>query len=176
MSWMVGLALGAVVAVIAYIIGRRFVAARGARLVKCPETQEMAAVDVDALRAASGGRLELSDCSRWPERASCGRECLHQIEQSPDGCLVRTMVTNWYLDKNCGVCGKPVGHIDWLERKPALMDHAGVARPWQDVAPETLPTVLSTHIPVCFDCYVSETFRREHPELVLDNPWRRTGS
>lgn len=176
MSWIIGLAVGAALAVIAYLIGRRFLANRGTRLVQCPENEQPAAVDVDAFKVAVGGRFELSDCSRWPEKSGCGRECLHQIERSPEGCLVRTMVTEWYLDKNCGVCGKPVGHIDWLERKPALMDRAGVARPWQDVAPETLPAVLSTHTPVCFDCYVAETFRREHPELVLDNPWRRVGN
>jgi len=176
MSWMIGLAIGAAVAVIAYFVGRRFLANRGDRLVQCPENEQPAAVGVDAFKAALGGRLELSDCSRWPEKSSCGRECLEQIEKSPQGCLVRTMVTDWYLDKNCSVCGKPVGHIDWLERKPALMDGAGVARPWQAVAPETLPTVLATHTPVCFDCYVAETFRREHPELVLDNPWRRVGN
>ena len=174
MSWLIGLAIGSVIAVIAYLIGRRFVANRGARLVECPETRQPAAVDVDAFKAALGGRLELSACSRWPERASCGRECLQQIERSPDGCMVRTMVTSWYLDKDCAICGKPVGHIDWLERKPALMDRSGVARPWQDVEPEALPEVLSTHKPVCFDCYIAETFRREHPELVLDNPWKRS--
>jgi hypothetical protein len=54
------------------------------------------------------------------------------------------------------------------------MDDEGLARPWPDVAPETLPQVLATHKPVCFDCYVAETFRREHPELVVDNPWRQS--
>ena len=176
MSWLIGLAVGAFVAVVAYVVGRRVVANRGARLVECPENKQPAAVDVTAVKVALGGRLELSDCSRWPEKASCGRECLAQIERSPDGCLVRTLVTNWYQGKSCGVCGKPVGHIDWLERQPALMDRSGVARPWQDVAPETLPDVLATHTAVCFDCYVAETFRREHPELVLDNPWKRVGN
>ena len=32
---------------------------------------------------------------------------------------------------------------------------------------------LATHRAVCFDCSVAETFRREHPELVLDNPWAK---
>jgi hypothetical protein len=54
------------------------------------------------------------------------------------------------------------------------MDQQGQALPWQEVAPETLPQVLATHRPVCFDCYVAETFRRQHPELVIDNPWSRS--
>jgi hypothetical protein len=54
-----------------------------------------------------------------------------------------------------------------------VLDEAGKARPWEEVPAETLPDVLASHRPVCFDCYVSETFRRDHPELVLDNPWTR---
>lgn len=173
MSWLIWLVVAAAVVVIASVVGRRILAARGPRVVECPETKQPAAVGVASVKAALGGRLELSECSRWPERAGCGRECLEQIEKSPHGCLVRGMVTTWYQDKNCGVCGKPVGQIDWLERQPAVMDPSGVMRPWQEVTPETLPSVLATHTPVCFDCYVAETFRRQHPELVLDNPWKQ---
>jgi hypothetical protein len=28
--------------------------------------------------------------------------------------------------------------------------------------------VFSTHRPVCWNCHVTETFRRLHPELVVD--------
>ena len=153
---------------------RRYLAARGARLVECPENKQTAAVGVKAGLAALGGGWQLQDCSRWPERERCGRECLAQIERSPEDCLVRTIVTRWYGEKACAVCGKTLGHIDWYERKPAAMDASGRTRAWADVDPVTLPEVLATYRPVCFDCYVAETFRREHPELVLDNPWTHT--
>jgi len=68
-------------------------------------------------------------------------------------------------------CGRAIGDVDWLDLKPALAGPDGGLRQWQEVAHETLPTVLATHRPVCFDCYVSETFRQQHPELVIDNPW-----
>ncbi len=171
MTWLIVLATLVGVGIAAAFYFRRVAGSRGARLVECPDNHEPAAVSVNAVKAAAGGRLELSQCSRWPERDSCGRECLAQIEHSPDGCLVRTMVTRWYDDKSCTVCGKAVGHVDWMDRKPALADARGRLHQWQEVAPETLPDVLATHRAVCFDCYVSETFRQQHPELVIDNPW-----
>ena len=172
MSWALLLAVVAAIAAAAWF-GRRYVALRGTRLVECPETKASAAVDIQAGRAALGQRFELSGCSRWPERQSCGRECLAQIERAPADCLVRTVVTKWYEGKTCSVCQKPLGEIDWIERKPGLVDSGGNARPWQDVPAEQLPQAMETDQPICFDCYVAATFRREHPELVLDNPWRK---
>jgi hypothetical protein len=32
--------------------------------------------------------------------------------------------------------------------------------------------VLSTHLPVCWDCHIARRFRREHPALVVDRPRR----
>jgi hypothetical protein len=157
---------------IAAWFARRYFALRGTRLVECPETKAPAAVDIQAGRAAIGQRLDLSGCSRWPERQSCGRECLAQIERAPADCLVRTVVTKWYDGKTCAVCQKPLGEIDWLERQPGLIDGSGKARPWLDVPAEQLPQAMAAEQPICFDCYVAATFRREHPELVVDNPWK----
>lgn len=171
MSYWIWLLAATGLALAAFVVIRRVLAYRGARLVECPENKETASVKVGAARLALGGDWRLVDCSRWPERHACGRECLSQIERAPEDCLARTVVARWYEDKSCAACGKPLGQIDWHERKPAVIDEAGRARPWTDVAPETLPQVLATHRPLCFDCYVAETFRREHPELVLDNPW-----
>ncbi|MGA7990192.1 MAG: hypothetical protein WCC53_02055 [Thermoanaerobaculia bacterium] len=54
------------------------------RVVKCPETGEPAGVDVDTVRVARSAWLgpldvRLTGCSRWPERAACGKECLSQL-------------------------------------------------------------------------------------------------
>ena len=96
MSIVLPLVMVAAVAVAAALLGRRYFAIRGRRLVECPETKAPAAVNVNAARAAVAGQLTLSECSRWPERQSCGRECLAQIERAPQDCLVRTVVTKWY--------------------------------------------------------------------------------
>ena len=66
----------------------------GDRVITCPETRSAAVVRLDARHAAwtdleGEKNLRLEACSRWPERADCGQECLGQIECAPDGCLVR---------------------------------------------------------------------------------------
>ena len=58
---------------------------RGKRIVTCPETGQSATVEVDAARVATsawGGvpDVRLKVCSRWPERAGCGQDCLLQLE------------------------------------------------------------------------------------------------
>jgi len=173
MVWVLSLLVAVLVAVAAVAFGRRYFALRGARLVECPETRARVAVSLRVARAAVGGSLSLSECSRWPARKSCGQQCLAEIERAPAGCLVRTIVTSWYAEKTCAVCGRPLGEIDWIERKPGFIDAAGRARPWVDVPPEQLPDVLAHDRPICFDCYVAAIFRQQHPELVVDNPWKR---
>ena len=54
---------------------------RGGRAVTCPETRQQVAVSFDALHAAIDKMLGrpvvcLADCSRWPMRLDCGRECI----------------------------------------------------------------------------------------------------
>jgi hypothetical protein len=157
---------------------RGYLRQRGDRLITCPENHEAASVKVDAGHAAVTGlmghtELRLSDCSRWPERQGCGQECLTQIAQAPDGCLIRSRVAQWYAEKTCALCHRPVGEREWMEHEPALIalqdpEHKTIA--WRDVAPETMWTVFETHAPVCWNCHVTETFRRQHPELVIDRP------
>lgn len=154
---------------------RAYWTSRGRRVVTCPETGKPAGVDLDKRHVAVtsvGGRpnLRLSDCSRWPEREACGQECLEQIRQSPEGCLVRSMLTQWYQDKACYFCGKTFGDIHWMDHKPALLDMERKILEWEEVPAEHLPGVLETHLPVCFDCNVAETFRRLYPDLVTDRP------
>ena len=76
---------------------RAYLEFRGKRLVTCPETQKPAAIDVAAGEAAVGAflsepTLRLKECSRWPERADCGQDCLQQVEANPETCLIWNMV------------------------------------------------------------------------------------
>lgn len=154
---------------------------RGKRLVTCPETKAAAAVDLDAVRAAEQSvwgqpHLRLSECSRWPERQGCGQECLSQIEAAPEDCLVRNIVSKWYSGKACAYCGKSIEGIDWLGgQRPALADADRKTLQWDQIRPEQLPELLSKCLAVCWNCYITETFRREHPELVVERPWRKAG-
>jgi hypothetical protein len=153
-----------------------FMIMRGQRVIACPENTEPAAVTVDAGHAAisalRGFRdLKLEQCSRWPEKAGCGQECLRQIEASPVDCLVRTQVALWYVGKSCALCGKSLAGLDWTRHAPAVMAPDTSTSEWRDIKPETLRAVMATHKPICWDCHVSETFRRTRPDLVIDNPF-----
>jgi hypothetical protein len=60
---------------------RIFYTYREGRTVNCPETDAPVSVRFNALRAAWSGlagppKLRLADCTRWPERANCGQECI----------------------------------------------------------------------------------------------------
>jgi hypothetical protein len=170
--------IAAIVILVAFYLAlSTYLKLRGTRVVTCPETSEPVAVEVDATRATLTAVLgkpsfRLTDCSRWPERQNCGQECLSQIEAAPENCLARAILTKWYQEKTCVLCNKPLGEIDWLEHKPALMSPEQKTVEWHDVRAEKLPEVLSTHLPVCWNCHIAETFRREFPELVVDRPWK----
>lgn len=170
-----------IVAGVAFLLYRLAVALRlwlrlrGERLVVCPETKQPAAVALAAGQAAAKAvtgtpAWRLSDCSRWPERENCGQDCLSQIEADPEGCLVWNIVNRWYADKVCVLCLKPFGTINWHDHRPALLDANRNTVQWTEVSPENLPEVFATHWPVCWNCHIAESFRRQHPELVLDRP------
>jgi hypothetical protein len=158
---------------------RTYFRLRGKMLVTCPETKKPAAVDVDAKAAAEYSILtkphfRLSECSRWPERQGCGQECLSQIEAALEECLVRRFVAKWFAGKACAYCGKPIEGIDWLGgQRPALLDSDRKTVQWDQIRPEELPEVLARYAPVCWNCHITESFRRDHPELVVERPWRK---
>jgi hypothetical protein len=155
---------------------------RGTRVVICPETRKPVAVEVDSTHAAltsvtGDADLRLSDCTRWPERHDCDQACLLQIELAPEDCLARNMLTNWYAGKKCVFCARPFENINWAAHKPALMGPDLKTIEWVGIRPETIPDVLKTHQPVCWNCHTAETFRRMHSDLVVDRDWhvRRSG-
>lgn len=166
------LALAALYFVVPFVVGT-FVRYRGRRVITCPETRKPAAIEVDARHAAltaaiSHPDLRLKSCSRWPERADCGQECLLQVELSPEDCLLRNILTVWYEDKHCVSCGKQFGDIHWLDKQPALLSPEGKTVEWSELAPERVPDALATHFPVCWDCHITETFCRQHPDMIVD--------
>lgn len=146
---------------------------RGKRVVTCPENQRPAGVTVDAGHAAltALGRspeLRLATCSRWPERAGCGQQCLAQIEASPEDCLIRNILVKWYAGKVCSSCGRPFGEIEWTGAKPGLRNADKSLVEWNDVPAERLQDTLATAMPICFACYTATRLVQEHPDLAID--------
>jgi len=146
---------------------------RGKRVISCPENHQPAGVTLDTKFAAKTAlrgdvKLRLNQCSRWPERADCGQDCLFQIERSPEDCLVRNILVNWYAGKNCAWCGRPIGEIHVTERKPALLTVDKGSVEWNQVPADQLLQTLAVAQPLCFTCHVANTMVRQHPELVID--------
>jgi len=157
------------------IAAREFLRFRGKMLATCPETQRTVAVKIatwrEALAALIGRRhLELSSCTRWPEREDCGQECLSQLESDPETHRVWTIASQWYAGKKCAYCGKPIEAFSHVDHRPALLNDEKTTAEWDQVPAEKLPEIMSSSLPVCWNCHVIETFRREHPELVIERP------
>lgn len=153
--------------------GRTLLKYRGNRLVSCPETDAPAAVKVGAARAAITApfglpRLRLKSCSRWPDRQNCDQPCLWQIRAAPHETLVSTVLRRWYEGRRCVICRKSFDETDWLQHEPCALGPDRVTVDWHDVAQQRILPMLVTHRPVCWNCHIVETFRREHPDLVVD--------
>jgi hypothetical protein len=139
---------------------------RGDAVVQCPENHRPAGVRVDAWHAANG--LRLSSCSRWPDKAGCGQECLAEIAASPAECMVRNIVSRWYAGKKCAVCGIQFGPVEWGPSRPALILSDKSSVEWTQVSADVLTETLETALPVCFACHMASTLVHEHPELAID--------
>jgi hypothetical protein len=168
-----GAAILIAIAVAAVAFAKRYVKYRGKRVITCPETNCHEVVELDAPLAAISSLLEkpelqLTSCTRWPERQECGQQCLREIENSPFGCAIRAMLDNWYKGKECIYCHRVFDEILWFDHKPALQSPDGHIVDWKGIRPEAIPDVLQTHQPVCWNCSIVENFRIEHPDLVTD--------
>lgn len=157
---------------------RVFFRYRGRMLFSCPETRRATCVRVAAAAAARSSltgrpKIHLSECSRWPQRQNCGQKCLSQLGADPQDCLVWTIVSDWYRGRTCAYCHKPFLELHWHDHRPALVGPEGKTMEWSDVAPENLPELFETNLPVCWSCHIAETFRRERPERVVDRPGNR---
>ncbi|HET7712891.1 MAG TPA: hypothetical protein VFL80_13245 [Thermoanaerobaculia bacterium] len=145
---------------------------RGTRILICPETQMPVGASVKAFTAARtnyGGnpRIVIASCSRWPERAGCDQACAPQVAASPDETLVKTIVTRWYQRHLCASCGGAIADIGGSVR-PGLRGVDGTIREWSQIAPENLPEMLASSLPLCARCDLAEDFRQRFPELVVD--------
>ena len=177
MNTAVGLLMVVVVFAVALWFGIRWLirstsSFRGTRAVLCPETHDPAVVEIDSLHASLTATVGLPDirlenCSRWPMKKDCGQECLMDLDVAPGECLVSGVLMRWYRDKNCVYCKKAFSELQWLDHRPALLSPEKKLMSWGQVHLDELRSVLETHRPVCWDCYIAQSFRLEHPDLVV---------
>ncbi|HYJ88005.1 MAG TPA: hypothetical protein VEW46_18205 [Pyrinomonadaceae bacterium] len=150
---------------------------RGIKIVACPETGSCAVVEVDTLHASLTSimghpDIRLETCSRWPMKSQCGQEGLAHLDVAPGECLVSGLLMRWYRGRNCVYCGKPAEELQWMDHQPALGTEEGelVGRPGVPV--ENSSMVVKTHLPVCWNCYLAQSFRGGHRDEVFDGPRR----
>ena len=156
---------------------RAYIRYRDSKLIICPGTGEAAMVEVDAVHAAltsiaGAPDIRLRNCWRWPINEDCGQECLMQLDVAPPECLVTGVLRRWYDSRLCSYCGRQFHQIHLTDHKPALKGPEGELIEWHQLPVENIPVALATYSPVCWDCYIAQSFRRDHPELVVDRPWR----
>jgi hypothetical protein len=73
---------------------------RGARLVTCPDTHQVAGVELAARSMCIQAILvqpclRINRCSRWPMLEGCGEDCLRQIEVRPSEVKIPTLWKAW---------------------------------------------------------------------------------
>jgi len=149
----------------------------GKMLVACPETHETVAVKVAAGRATAAAlvgkeHVELSQCTRWPERSGCDQACLSEIKADPRAHQVWTIASKWYAGKTCYFCHRPIAELSHLDHSPGLVDADGKIVEWDEIPAEKLLPTLESGSPVCWNCSVVEAFWKEHPQLVIQRPWK----
>jgi hypothetical protein len=167
--------IAAVLGALAPIVACTWRTYRGVRVITCPETRRPAAVKVDVRHAAASAvrdtlDLRLKSCTRWPERAGCDQDCLAQIEADPDDTRLEMILNDCVAGERCVLCRRRIPPLTRLGHRPAFRASNGTTIGVDDIAPERVYEITRTHTPICWDCHVAETFRREHPDLVIDRP------
>lgn len=176
------LLLGIVLVVYAGIALNAWWKMRGTRVIICPETRKPAAVEVDGAHAALSAMWEnadvrLQECSRWPERRQCDQGCVAQIAIAPHDTLATSLLQRFFEGKRCAICKRAIAPVHAGEPRPGLFNVAThEVLSWGEIPAQNLPDALATHLPVCSNCQVAESFRRQFPDLVTDRTGRPDSS
>ena len=80
-----------------------------------------------------------------------------------------SQLKHFFEGKACAACGRSIQPTHAGDLRPGLLNlttHAAMA--WNDIPPRNLSATLEAHAPICSNCLLLETFRRQHPELIVD--------
>jgi hypothetical protein len=76
---------------------------------------------------------------------------------------------HFFEGRQCETCSRPIPPVHAGDLRPGLLNtttHETIA--WDDIPDTNLTATLANHVPICSNCVVLETLRRQHPELVVD--------
>ncbi len=79
------------------------------------------------------------------------------------------LLKRFFDGKACAICKRPIPPVQRTGMKPGLMNpDTHETHSWDQIPNENLPAMLQTHVPVCFDCQLAQSFRQRFPDLVVD--------
>lgn len=86
---------------------------------------------------------------------------------NPHDAATTAQLKRYFEGKPCAACSRPIPPVH-APRPGLLNTDTHVAIPWDDIPVANLSATLESHVPICSNCLIFETFRREYPELVVD--------
>ena len=92
-----------------------------------------------------------------------------QVRGNPHDPATTAELKHFFEGKSCGSCNRAIPPVHAGEIRPGLFDpntHKTMA--WNEIPAANLASTLRSHQPICSNCLTLETFRRQHPELVVD--------
>lgn len=108
---------------------------------------------------------------RWFTRASRPPSDVkpRPLKNNPHDAATTARLKHFFEGKACSACGRPIPPLHVGDLRPGLLNpETQQAIAWADIPTADLSATLESHQPICSHCAVVETFRREHPELVVE--------
>jgi hypothetical protein len=90
-------------------------------------------------------------------------------KSNPHDAATTAELKHFFEGKQCAACSRPIPPVHAGELRPGLLNtdtHEAIA--WDNIPSANLSSTLERHVPICSNCLIMETFRRQHPELVVD--------
>ena len=128
------------------------------RVIRCPATSRPAAVRLESFRAAIArtlGRepkIELVDCSRWPDAANCGRGCMAGITADFDATRLSAQIDRWRASSQCSKCGRVFCSEGRPRTKVHFVSPNGMVFEWNELPFDWLGEALDCWEPLCGAC------------------------
>jgi hypothetical protein len=89
-------------------------------------------------------------------------------KSNPHDAATTAQLKHFFEGKPCAACSRPIPPVHAFELRPGLLNATHEAIAWDDIPAANLSATLESHVPICSNCLLIETFRRRHPELVVD--------
>jgi hypothetical protein len=79
------------------------------------------------------------------------------------------LLKRFFEGKACAICKRPIPAVHLMDMKPGLLNpKTRETVSWDQIPNVDLSTALETHLPLCPECEVAESFRQRFPDRVVD--------